>query len=172
MQSPSGGEEKGGVMPEALTTERAPAQQRVDAIQFHLGKFPPVDCPVTHRFTPGLYTREIFMPKGSAVVSRVHKTEHPYVVVMGRALVWTEEGGVVEVGAGTVGITRAGTRRVLYIQEDCRWLTFHPTKETDLAKLQDELTHTPDVSYIGELNPQIPDTFAALVNAIRLGGQS
>lgn len=135
-----------------MNTPAQPVQAAVDAIQWQLGKLPAVECPVTHRFTPGLYVREIFMPAGAAVVSRVHKTEHPYVVLEGRALVWTEEAGVVEVKAGQVGITKPGTRRVLYLPENCRWATFHPTTETDLQKLQDELTATPDVSYLDATN--------------------
>jgi len=134
---------------------REPEAQRVDMIQHALGKLPAVECPLVHRFTPGLYTREIFMPAGTAIVSRIHKTEHPYVVLTGRALVWTAEAGVVTLTAGAVGITKPGTRRVLYVTEDCRWLTFHPTTETDMDKLQAELTDTPDVSYFdgGDVGP-------------------
>ena len=118
---------------------REPEAQRRDMIQHALGKLPAVECPLVHRFTPGLYTREIFMPAGTAIVSRIHKTEHPYVVLT----------------AGAVGITKPGTRRVLYVTEDCRWLTFHPTTETDMDKLQAELTDTPDVSYFdgGDVGP-------------------
>ena len=124
------------------------AQQKVDVLQFSLGQLPQVECPLVHRFTPGLYTREIFMPKGTLIISRVHKTEHPFAVLAGRATVWAEDGGVVTVEAGHLGITQPGTRRMLYILEDCRWATFHPTTETDLAKLQDELTSTPDVGHL------------------------
>lgn len=127
------------------------AAQQVDVLQYMMGKLPEAELPLKHRFTPGLYTREIFMPAGSLVISRIHKTTHPYVVTQGRAMVWTEEGGVVEIVAPHVGITEPGTRRVLFIKEDCRWLTFHPTTETDLDKLQAELTDTPDVSYVEKM---------------------
>jgi quercetin dioxygenase-like cupin family protein len=130
------------------STDLNAAQHRVDLIQRFLADCPPAECPVTNRFTPGLYSREIFMPAGTAIVSRVHKTEHQFAVLAGEALVWTEKGGVERLKAGHVGITKPGTRRVLYIPKDCRWVTFHPTNETDLQKLQDELTETPDVSHI------------------------
>lgn len=124
--------------------------KRIDAMQFAFTGVPQVDCPLTHRFTPGLYAREIFMPAGTLVVSRQHKTEHPYVVLSGEVMVFVPGVGVQTLRAGHVGITKAGTRRALYITEDCRWVTFHPTTETDLDRLQDELTHTPDVGYISE----------------------
>lgn len=90
------------------------------------GEAPLVDLPVVHRFTPGLYTREIFMPAGTLLTSRIHKTEHPYVITKGRVSVYIPGEGVQHLEAGHVGITRPGTRRVLYIHEDCTWLTFHP----------------------------------------------
>ena len=141
--------------PTITTPARSPAQQRVDVLQHDLAQFPPGEFPLTHRFTPGLYAREIFMPAGSLVVSRVHKTEHPYVVLSGRVRVWTEEGGVVEISGPHVGITKPGTRRVVFILEDCRWITFHPTTETDLEQLRVELTDTPDVSYVRQLDPAV-----------------
>lgn len=138
----------------------------MDAVQFHLAALPPAECPVQHRFTPGLYAREIFMPAGAMVVSRVHKTEHPYVVLSGRALVYVEGIGVADLRAGHVGITTPGTRRVLYMVEDTRWITFHPTPETDLEKLQEELTETPDVSYVGDsADAQEPEIFQQLRDA-------
>ncbi len=42
----------------------------------------------------------------------------------------------------TAGITKAGTRRVLLIREDCVWTTFHPTTETDPEKIVAQVTET------------------------------
>lgn len=109
---------------------------QVDRLQSTLAKLPQTEMPVVHRFTPGLYVREIFMPKGTLVISKIHKTEHPYVVSKGHAAVWTEEAGVVQIKAPHCGITKPGTRRILYIHEDCIWTTFHPTTETDLDKIE------------------------------------
>jgi hypothetical protein len=148
----------------AIPTLRSPEQFRVDVAQRLLADLPPAELPLIHRFTPGLYSREIFMPKGTMIVSRVHKTEHPYAVLQGKALVWCPDAEDAEVlAAGHIGITMAGTRRVLYILEDCRWVTFHPTKETDLAKLQDELTETPDVSYLDSAAPEELERVRALL---------
>lgn len=112
---------------------------KVDAIHRFCTTLPPADCPVTHRFTPGLYVREIFMPKGSLVISKIHRTEHPFVVLSGEAAVWDERNGVQSLRAGHVGITQPGTRRILYIKEDCRWVTFHPTSSTDVAAIEQDI---------------------------------
>lgn len=112
--------------------------ETVDALHRRLLAMPPRECPLTHRFTPGLYSREIFMPRKTAVISHVHKTRHQYAVMRGRVMVWTD-GKFEDIVAPFVGVTEPGTRRVLYVVEDTVWITFHPTTETDMAKLEDEL---------------------------------
>ncbi len=127
------------------------ANEAVDKLHRAMRLMPPVDLPVTHRFTPGLYIREIFMPKGSLVISKIHKTEHPYVVSKGSANVWTEE-GVQRISAPFTGITKPGTRRVLLITEDCIWTTFHPTVETDVDAIERAIIEPREVSDSPELD--------------------
>lgn len=110
-----------------------------------LATMPPAECPVKHTFTPGLYIREVFMPAGTILTSKIHKTEHPFVIMKGRVGVWTQESGLVELTAPFFGITRAGTRRALVIHEDCSWITFHPTKLTDLKEIEAELIEPHDI---------------------------
>jgi hypothetical protein len=85
----------------------------------------PVHCLTTHMFTDGMYIREIFMPAGSLITSKVHKTEHPYIVSYGKVAVSIDGNDWIEITAPYTNITKPGTRRVLYILEDCIWTTFH-----------------------------------------------
>lgn len=104
--------------------------QSIDALEVKmLAEGVVVDLPLNHRFTPGLYIRTIFMPAGTLLTSKIHKTEHPYVVSLGRAMVLTDTEGWQEIKAPYHGVTMPGTRRVLYIVEDCVWTTYHPTGE-------------------------------------------
>ena len=95
--------------------------------------------PLNHSFGDGLYIREIFMPKGMIVLSRIHKYTHPYFITQGKCAVITEEGAVM-LEAPHQGITKAGTKRALYIVEDTRWTTVHATNETDPDTIVDEVT--------------------------------
>lgn len=95
-------------------------------------------CPLKHSYGDGCYIREIFMPKGTLIVSKIHKKTHPYFVMTGKASVVTED-GVEIIEAPYQGITMAGTKRALFIHEDMIWTTVHVTKETDLGKIEDEI---------------------------------
>ena len=98
--------------------------------------------PLTHRFTPGMYIREIFMPAGSFVVTKIHKTEHPFVISQGLVSVW-KNGTVEHLQAPHTGITLPGTQRFLYVHEDTIWTTFHVTNLTDIEELERHLTDHP-----------------------------
>lgn len=103
------------------------------------------ECPVEHRFTPGLYSRTIYMGAGRLVASKIHRTEHQFVVSQGRLKVWTEQAGWVEMQAPIVGITKPGTRRALLILEDTVWTTFHPTPLTNVAEIEAEIIEPHDL---------------------------
>jgi hypothetical protein len=114
-----------------------PSSQRIDSIQAAVERMPQVELPLTHRFTPGngsatgIYIRTIFMPKGALVVSKIHRTQHPFVVTKGCCLIWDSmAGGAAIIKAGHIGITMPGTRRILYIYENTEWTTFHATDKT------------------------------------------
>ena len=48
------------------------------------------DCfPLKHKFVDGAYVREIFMPKGAFVVSKIHKFKHPYFILKGKG--WAKD---------------------------------------------------------------------------------
>lgn len=96
------------------------------------------DCPVTHRFTPGCYLREILMPKGTRIIGKIHATEHFNILLTGRVTVLTAE-GVEEITAPYTFVSKAGVQKVVYIHEDCIWQTVHVTDKTDLEEIEKEV---------------------------------
>jgi len=97
-------------------------------------------CPLKHTFVDGAYVREIFMPKGLFLTSKIHKKTHPFFIMKGDVSVLnSEEGGAVRIKAPYSGITPAGTKRILYIHEDTTWITVHVTDEVDLEKIEEEI---------------------------------
>jgi len=117
----------------------------IDDIEKVACRRPQVDCPLEHVFTPGLrlgewvYTRTITMRRGLLITSKIHRTEHQFFVTKGRCLVWSPNGEVQIIEAGHRGITEAGTRRLLLIEEDTVWTTIHPTNTQDLSLIEEQV---------------------------------
>jgi hypothetical protein len=103
-----------------------PVNDQIDQLEAQMQNYAPVDCPLRHQFTPGMYSRTVFMPKNTLITSLVHRTEHQFVVSQGTAFVKVSEKEWQKITAPFVGVTKPGTRRVLFIEEDCTWTTFHP----------------------------------------------
>jgi len=94
--------------------------------------------PVNHFFAGGTYIREIFNPAGELIITKIHKKEHPFFLMQGSMNIMTED-GIVEVNAPHFGITKKGTKRVIYTKTDCVFITVHATELTDIDKIEDEV---------------------------------
>ena len=44
-----------------------------------------------------------------------------------------------EITGPFIGETQIGTKRVIYAETDCVWMTYHPTDLTDIAEIEDAL---------------------------------
>ena len=117
-------------------------KEKMDCIEADLAKEPQVYLPLCHRFTPGLYIREIFMPAGTIVTSRTHKVTHPYVISQGKFKVITQDGKGEIIEAPYTGVTEAGTRRIIQILEDTVWTAFYVTEKTDIDEIGEDFTFT------------------------------
>ncbi len=105
--------------------------EQIDELEAVMQKHDQVVCELKHRFVKGLYIRKIYMPvlldkKMTLVTSLIHVTNHPYFILRGKVLVFSDNDGGQFLQAGDWGITRPATRRVLRIWEDCVWVTCHP----------------------------------------------
>lgn len=97
------------------------------------------NCPLKHTFAPGVYVREIFIPKGTVVVGKIHKHSHPNFLMSGEVVVVTESGGRENLKAPMSMISKAGTKRIVFAVEDTVWITVHATDEVDLLKIEDHV---------------------------------
>ncbi len=104
-------------------------------------------CPLKHTFVDGAYVREIFMPKGLLITSKIHKVLHPYFVMKGKCAVVTED-SIEKIEAPHYGVTPPGTKRAIYIYEDTVWITVHVTDETDLDRIEEQII-AKDFSEVG-----------------------
>lgn len=124
--------------------------EQIALIVEHMRGMPQTECPVTHRFAPGVYLREIFMPADTVVIGKIHKTEHFNIILRGACLIVHDDGRREVLKAPDTFVSKAGVQKVLYILEDTIWQTVHVTDETDLQRLE-ALLITPE-------HPALSDT--------------
>ncbi len=124
---------------------KSEAWKKLDDIDRDLEENPEAffSLPTDHLFPPGQYVRTVFMAAGRWVSTRIHLADHPFFISAGRILVWTAETGTIELSAPHIGITKVGTRRMIYVLEDCIFSTCHPNpeNETDPDKLMERYTY-------------------------------
>jgi hypothetical protein len=129
--------------------------EKITFIVQELQEMDQVECPVQHRFAPGVYLREIFMPAGTVVIGKIHKTEHFNIIDKGRCLIVHDDGTRDELCGPMTFVSKAGVQKVLYILEDTLWKTIHVTEETDLVKLESLLIEPPPVVRITNEEPEL-----------------
>ena len=125
-----------------------PMSAKVQALERSMLGQPPVDCPIKHHFAPGMYAREITIPKGTAVVGAVHKTENLVVLSKGRLRIVSDE-NTIEVEAPCTLTCKPGAKNAVYALEDSVWTNFFPTTETDPDKLVEILTFSKSTELLG-----------------------
>jgi len=97
-----------------------------------------LEVPPRHIFSKGVYARELFLPKWSLIVGKIHRTSHINIISCGDVTVVTED-GVERFAAPHTFVSKIGTKRVVFANEDSIWTTIHPTLETDLQKIEEEI---------------------------------
>lgn len=126
------------------TDKKTPQEYRDSIVQLEeiMKKMPEhqIEIKTTHHFAPGIYMREIFIPKGTTLTGKIHKTEHLNILSQGELSVMTED-GVRTLKASTVVKSQPGIKRVGYAHEDSVWITVHPNVENegDVDKLEASL---------------------------------
>ena len=108
-------------------------------VQQQLSESPDViDVPVQHHFAPGVYMRQMDAAAGTLVVSKMHRTEQMNILLKGSLTVATEN-GIELLKAPCVLKSMPGTKRIGYFHEDSSWITIHPTSDTDLEKIEQQV---------------------------------
>ena len=97
-----------------------------------------IDVPVKHHFAPGVYMRQMDAKAGTLVVSKMHRTEHMNILLTGSLTVATEN-GIELLKAPVILKSMPGTKRIGYFHEDSTWITVHPTNETDLNLIEQQV---------------------------------
>ncbi len=107
-------------------------------LQKEMRSMPQVEINTIHRFTDGVYSREITIPAGVSLVGAKHLTEHFYVISKGEC-VFSDNTSQEALSAPYHGTTSPGTKRAIYALTDTIITTFHATNETDINKIESDI---------------------------------
>lgn len=95
-----------------------------------LRKLPQIHIPIRHHFGHKVYGREMLQPKGSIVVSRIHRHQNLNILSQGEVTVLSEF-GLVRLQAPAHIEAPAGTKRVIFAHSDVVWTTMYGTEKTE-----------------------------------------
>lgn len=108
---------------------------RIDELQELMLEQAQAECPVIHRFGPGLYMREVTIPAGAIAIGHYQKREHLNVMLKGKITVLRDDGNLETLTAPLVFTGKPG-RKVGYVHEEVVWQNIYATFETDVEKLE------------------------------------
>jgi len=108
----------------------------LDVIAAKMLQFEQADCPVIHRFSPGLYIREVRVPSDTLAIGHYQKCEHLNLFLQGKVLMYNEDGTKTELTAPMIFTAPPG-RKMGYVIDEMVWLNIYPTQETDVETLEE-----------------------------------
>ena len=103
---------------------KAPTLDQIHQLQAMVAEQPQTLNDAVHRFADGMYIRELTINAGDVVVGKMHRHEHPAMLIKGSATVYTDT-GVSRMTAPYVWISTPGVKRVVYAHDECVFVTVH-----------------------------------------------
>ena len=88
-----------------------------------------------HIFSPGLYLREITIPKNKIIIGHHHKQQHLNIFLQGKMILFSTDGSRKVVTAPMVFTGNPG-RKMAFAIEESKWMNVYATDETDINKLE------------------------------------
>lgn len=123
--------------------DEAPDEQTISKIQAVMENMTEyhTTTPVFSHFSDGLYIREWHAFKDTLVVSKRHRNATCGMLLSGCMSVY-DGIKVARYMAPALFMGRAGKRRIIYCHENIIFTTIHPTTDTDIDVLEDQLIIT------------------------------
>ena len=125
--------------PNAMVHRDGLLRERIEDLEEVMFDLPQTELPLDHYFgADGVYCRQMFIPKGTLAIGKVHLTGHLNMLVVGDLTLLTVDGPV-RIKAPFTFSSAAGTKKVVMANEDCLFVTLHATRETDVPTLEKTL---------------------------------
>ncbi len=112
-------------------------EKKIQETEDFLKTLPDVKLEVKHHFCNGMYARELFIPAGTILTGKIHKTEH--LCMMSGDIYIVDVHGKRRVTGTHVFKSEKGDKRVGLTYSDTVFTTFHVTDETNIDMLESQL---------------------------------
>jgi hypothetical protein len=119
----------------------------IEAIEARMKEMPQAEILVQHHYSPGVYARTIFIPKGTRLTGRVHKYENMNILSHGEMSVSTEN-GFERIKSPRMIVSPPGTKRIAIAHEDCVWTTILHTHLQDPQQIEAHFTCASEQEYL------------------------
>lgn len=114
-------------------------QQKIMALEAEWKQYPQIDIPVIHRYSGGIYAREITIPKDTLLTGRIYKDDHMDVMLSGD-ITASGDDGIKRLTGLNIFPGKKGKKRAGYAHEDTQWITFHKCPQMNDDEYLDYLT--------------------------------
>lgn len=108
-------------------------------------EMPQAECPVLHRFGPGIYIREVCMPAGVIAIGHRQRCEHTNILLKGAVAIVNDDQTVSVLRAPLFFVGKPG-KKVGYVIEDVVWQNVYATDERDIETLEAMFLEKSDAS--------------------------
>jgi hypothetical protein len=113
-----------------------------------------IELPVKHHFSYGTYARELFIPKGTILVGKIHKFPQLNILTAGDMSVFID-GAIERIQGPYIVNSPAGVKRIAYAWEDSIWITVHGTHEKDVDKIEHQFIAQSEDEYLSFVNDKL-----------------
>jgi hypothetical protein len=109
---------------------------------------------IQHHFATGVYGRELFIPAGNIIVSKIHRGKTFNVIAMGEISVICPHNGYNTYQGPYCFVSEPYTKRIVISHTDVLWVTSHGTDKTDLEEVEEEII-AKDFTELNQLEGQV-----------------
>jgi quercetin dioxygenase-like cupin family protein len=110
-------------------------RDKVFAAEAIMRKMPQVKIDPVHRFSQGLYAREITIPAGVTLTGEIHKYPQINFLLKGTIQVLVDE-EIITLTAPQTVCSPAGTKRIAHTLTECVWTTVLPTELNNVDEIE------------------------------------
>jgi uncharacterized cupin superfamily protein len=98
-----------------------------------------------------MYCRELLIPKGCALVGKVHRKEH-FCLILSGEITLVSNGQRRRVKAPAIFVSQPGVKRAGFAHEDCVFVNVHRTDSQDLDEIERETIEPDDTALFDARN--------------------